>query len=416
MELFKLIIDVIKTLIEVLCTVGPFIARCYRSRRDVWSKLVRIGAKSVGSPSRDVEELLAALDNPALFAGRSRHPVLDDIRRSMWISLQRLDELHLLAVAEMPGIDSDRCWAMEQIGERSGVYAVPILKSITESLSNPDPVRNAALEAIKAIEIRTLVMSAKAAEQADSMDEEQIKTSLSRIMHELKTPLVVSLGAVSYMQKEMQTKGWRLSADYLDDIEGYLLLMRSIVHRADFLRSDGSVTLHRTRVKLQSDIVGPAVRQVRKMLDEPGLPIDKIDYRNIQLPALFLDKEKFQQIVFNLLSNSIKYACAAPSSFRIEFVGQASRGCFEFVIRDWGIGIEAGTEEAIFEEGIRGKNAVALDVSGDGVGLWITRKILDAHGASIKVTRLRNPTEFTIFLPLSLQQPPAESSSSEEAG
>ena len=62
--------------------------------------------------------------------------------------------------------------------------------------------------------------------------------------------------------------------------------------------------------------------------------------------------------------------------------------------------------ELNFEEGGRGPHAHQLDVAGDGVGCWLVRAIIKAHGGTVTVTSARHPTEFTIWLPASLEIPP----------
>lgn len=115
-----------------------------------------------------------------------------------------------------------------------------------------------------------------------------------------------------------------------------------------------------------------------------------------KFPPLWLDRNRFQQVFFNLLSNAIKYAYEDPGAFRVEIEGVESDLIIRF--RDWGLGIEHGQENIIFEEGYRGNNSFENYVTGQGLGLWVVRQIVRAHGGDIKVTNLKWPTEFTISL------------------
>ena len=123
------------------------------------------------------------------------------------------------------------------------------------------------------------------------------------------------------------------------------------------------------------------------------------------MPALYVDKARFQQVVFNLLSNAVKYSDSTPGEFRVRVFAEPQPPQIKLVFQDWGTGIPDGMAESIFFEGVRGPNAFEHNVSGDGIGLWMVREIIRAHGGTIKVTRPRAPTEFTIFLPASLQMP-----------
>ena len=150
----ELVWDIAKTLWDILKTIGPFAAKRYRLRRGIWQRLVRIGAKSAGTPADEVEALIDAFANPTFFVAESRHPILRDIRRSIWAAHQRLDELRLLALAERSSDDEERRWSINQIGQRSGSYAIPTLQAIANSLSTSDSVKAAARRAIESIEMK----------------------------------------------------------------------------------------------------------------------------------------------------------------------------------------------------------------------------------------------------------------------
>ena len=154
MEVVKLVWDVLKTIWDIGKTLGPHVARRFRLRRGSWPQLVREGAKSIGTPADEIEDLLEAFDNSAFFVPKSQHPILADIRSLVWAAYQRLDELRLLAVAEQSQDVQERCWSINQIGQRAGAYAIPILRSIAHSLKTSEQVNKAALRAIEEIENR----------------------------------------------------------------------------------------------------------------------------------------------------------------------------------------------------------------------------------------------------------------------
>ena len=116
-------------------------------------------------------------------------------------------------------------------------------------------------------------------------------------------------------------------------------------------------------------------------------------------PRLWLDRNRFQQVMFNLLSNAIKYAFDDPRAFAVQIDGAIEPTGFVIWFRDWGPGIKAGTESKVFEEGFRGEGAIGKNVTGQGLGLWIVRQIVEKHGGAIEVTSIKQPTEFTIQLP-----------------
>ena len=156
MEIIKLIWDILKTLWDVGKNVGPFLAKRLRLHRGTWQILVRKGAKRAGTPIQEVENLLEAFENPTFYIGTEGHSILEDTRKSIWRIHQRLDELRMLALAELSEDEDEQCWAIGQVGQRSGTYAIPVLQAISESLGSPDRVKKATMRAIWEINKRDI--------------------------------------------------------------------------------------------------------------------------------------------------------------------------------------------------------------------------------------------------------------------
>jgi|GEM_PF-5598034 len=147
--------DLLKTGWDVTKTLSPLFVRRFKLRRGTWPQWVRIGGTSLGTPAHDIDQLLEMFEkNPTAFLGETRHPLLDEIRESLWRIYQRLDELHLLAIAEQGRNIDDRCWALAQIGQRCGPYALPTLQAIAHGLDMEDRVREAAAAAVTDIQRR----------------------------------------------------------------------------------------------------------------------------------------------------------------------------------------------------------------------------------------------------------------------
>jgi signal transduction histidine kinase len=106
------------------------------------------------------------------------------------------------------------------------------------------------------------------------------------------------------------------------------------------------------------------------------------------------DSTRIEQVITNLVSNAVKYGEKKPVSIELSREGAAAR----LVIRDQGIGIPEDLQEKIFE---RFERAVkGGGISGLGLGLYITRQIIEAHGGTISVkSRPGQGSVFTIMLP-----------------
>jgi signal transduction histidine kinase/sugar phosphate isomerase/epimerase len=239
------------------------------------------------------------------------------------------------------------------------------------------------------------------------MAHERREKALGRLTHELKVPIVAIRGATEMI---MRTVGARraLPYDYPGDIWSWSELMGRLIDNADMARYHGhEMELRQGPTRILADVIAPSIRQVTLLLDERGFSHRRISYDNDmlrQFPLLQLDRNRFQQVLFNLLSNAIKYAYEDPDAFQVEIDGVKNEDGFVIWFRDWGMGLKQGTEESIFEEGYRGDNAREMNVTGEGLGLWIARQIVEAHGGTIEPTNHGLPTEFRILLPRSLAE------------
>lgn len=117
------------------------------------------------------------------------------------------------------------------------------------------------------------------------------------------------------------------------------------------------------------------------------------------------DRFRFEQILTNLLSNAIKYGAGKPVEVDVRETGE----CVRIAVRDHGPGLPAEQHERIFERFVR--FASSRHYAGFGLGLWITRELVKAHGGRIEVqSRPGEGAAFVLELPL---QPPSGSPKNE---
>ncbi|HZI15658.1 MAG TPA: GAF domain-containing protein [Myxococcus sp.] len=108
------------------------------------------------------------------------------------------------------------------------------------------------------------------------------------------------------------------------------------------------------------------------------------------------DRLRLEQVLVNLLSNAAKYGAGHPVRVTVELQGEAAR----LAVRDEGIGVAPEEQERIFERFERAAS-VQQQYKGLGLGLWITRRIVEAHGGTIRVhSQLGEGSTFTVELPL----------------
>src|SRR5262249_24440624 len=117
------------------------------------------------------------------------------------------------------------------------------------------------------------------------------------------------------------------------------------------------------------------------------------------------DRGRIQQIVSNLLSNSIKFT---PSGGRIEVDVHALDSLAPIVVRDTGIGIEEGVLPHVFERFRQADSSITRKHGGLGLGLAIVQRLVELHGGTISAESAgpQRGATFTVTLPLGPPEQP----------
>jgi len=216
---------------------------------------------------------------------------------------------------------------------------------------------------------------------------------LSMAGHELRTPLTaLQLQILSIGKMVGQIDGADKIAPRAEKAGKNVLRLSNLVNELlDISRiSAGRLRLERGQMEL-----GDAVREVlARHTDE--LAKNGCEVRFSSLPAEgSWDRVRIEQIATNLLTNAIKYGKGKPIEVRVERDATSAR----LVVQDHGIGISPEDQLRIFQ---RFERAVsARHFGGLGLGLWIARQLVDAHGGTIRVTSSPNEgATFEVELPL----------------
>lgn len=225
------------------------------------------------------------------------------------------------------------------------------------------------------------------------VQDEQIAI-LGKIVHEFHLPLVAIQGAVDLIRAACQRKQVDplkfFGNDYLGDIVQWTELVGRLVNGADVFRRgyQGALELRLQECQFMSDIVVPSVRHIDRLLLERGFSPQAIVIGSFEaIPRLMkLDRNQMQQVIFNLLSNAVKYA-EGRSTFGVTITTHRLKS--EYIVRfeDKGPGVAENLKEEIFRSGFRGPDAHLKYVAGQGLGLFVVRAIMDAHGGSVSVVK-----------------------------
>jgi len=213
-------------------------------------------------------------------------------------------------------------------------------------------------------------------EQNDRLREsERLKTELiSIVSHELRTPLASVLGFTSLLLDREFDSATR---------QHYLGIVDTQAHRLAALLED---FLDVRRIEEEGVRLAPEPVDVVALLREQSQlfaalsPIHSIVLSVPELPlAVSADTNRLAQVFGNLLSNAIKYS---PDGGLVNVVAQASADGVRLSVTDEGIGIPLEQQNRIFMKFYRG-DASATGIAGTGLGLAVSREIVEAHGGRI---------------------------------
>ena len=221
---------------------------------------------------------------------------------------------------------------------------------------------------------------------------------LSIASHELRTPLTsLKLRTERLLQSAVKfAEGTPADARIEHDAQAALAQVLHLVRMVDVLLDVSRISEGRLALDRDDLEVGPLIAGVADRMKEPattaGSPI-RIEIRDTTTARW--DRFRIEQVVTNLLSNAIKYGAGKP----VDVVVDRNDGHARIVVTDRGPGIEVEHHGRLFERFAR--FAPARHYGGFGLGLWIARVIVEAHGGTIGVrSRAGEGASFFVDLPL----------------
>ena len=155
------------------------------------------------------------------------------------------------------------------------------------------------------------------------------------------------------------------------------------------------------------EVIIKTIKQLKNLLIEHGFDESKISYKPSdihQIPPIYVDKTKLNEVVYNILINAVKYNEDSEKSFLMNIAIDQDRENYIVRFSDWGIGIREEFIERIFKPGFRTPAAISKNVFGSGLGLAISRKIMREVGGDLRLRNFYKPTEFEMVIPKTLRK------------
>ncbi|HEY5684116.1 MAG TPA: ATP-binding protein, partial [Acidimicrobiia bacterium] len=230
----------------------------------------------------------------------------------------------------------------------------------------------------------------------DALAADRLKTTfLATMSHELRTPLNAVIGLSSVLSNEVFGPLTTKQAEYLERIttsgDHLLQLIDDVLSLARIEAGKEDLTL--TPMDLAQE-VSSAVGLLRAQADTNEITL------RIDLPSepivVSADRRRLRQILLNLVSNAIKFT---PTSREVGVDLRLTEGGAEIAVWDQGIGIPSQDLERIFEPFFQGDSGLSRSNEGTGLGLTLTRRLCEMHGARIRVESSDRGSRFAIDWP-----------------
>jgi signal transduction histidine kinase len=215
---------------------------------------------------------------------------------------------------------------------------------------------------------------------------------LSIVSHELRTPLTTIKGYAQMLQRKLaHNPDDQRFANNIDAQVGRLSrLVDDLLDVTRFSRGQFELTLERTDIRSALEDVITRFRVVaskhtfRLELDGGSFEGD-------------WDRDRLEQVMNNLVGNAVKYS---PSGGEIVISTRHEQDQVVIAVRDYGVGIPEADQKHLFDRFFRG-SAENTDIKGLGLGLYVSQRIVEAHGGTIGATSVPGEgSEFFFTLPL----------------
>ncbi|MBL0318424.1 MAG: hypothetical protein IPP74_03865 [Alphaproteobacteria bacterium] len=208
------------------------------------------------------------------------------------------------------------------------------------------------------------------------MQEKFHSALLSSVSHDFKTPLVTVIGAFSSLKDMKQVQDNFDSREIVaGGLEEAQKLNRFINNLVEISRLESGLEAIRKDQVLLHDMLASALKSLHPLIGKQRFSIQA----EANFPLLYVNSALMELVFLNLLENAIKYG---PAEGEVKIIASFSDQSATIDIDDDGDGIPESEREAIFVKFYRSMHG-DRKIAGTGLGLYICRGIIEAHGGTI---------------------------------
>lgn len=236
-------------------------------------------------------------------------------------------------------------------------------------------------------------------------------TFFSNISHEFRTPITLILGPVAELRGRPTGLDDHARRE-LDVVHRNGLRMAKLVNTLlDFSRIEAGRMQARYEPVDLAEVTAELTSVFRSAVERAGLRL-LVDCQSCDEPV-YLDRDMWEKVVLNLLSNALKYTFDGTITVRVVRVGDEA----VVSVSDTGIGVPAAEMPRLFERFHRIESARARSSEGSGIGLALVKELIGLHGGTITAESTEGVgTTFTVRLPVGSGHLPTEALTAPGAG
>ena len=218
---------------------------------------------------------------------------------------------------------------------------------------------------------------------------------LANISHELRTPLNSIIGFADILDAQLYGNLNDKQKDYINDIKASGTHLLGMINE---ILDMSKIEANAMKVVKSRFYISRAVNEVKNIIMPIALK-KEVDI-NIELTEdfeVFADYQKIQQILYNLVSNAIKYS---PERDTVDIAVMCDNKCYRIAVHDNGIGIDPKYHGKIFAKFVQLDNAYTKKESSTGLGLTITKELVELHNGKITIiSEINNGSTFIVEIP-----------------
>ncbi len=196
--------------------------------------------------------------------------------------------------------------------------------------------------------------------------------------HELRTPLNAIIGFTSLLLDRSYGSLNKDQIDFLTDVSSEADHLKSLI---DMILDLSFMDMGKFKMNIETFKLLPILNEIGSIVNhlfvKKGLKLKLIDIE--ETTHIKADPLRFKQVLYNLIDNAIKFTEQGQISLRCE----AKDSLWEFQIQDTGIGIAESDYDLVFTEFGRIENDKKKPISGSGIGLALTKRLIELHGGEI---------------------------------